>query len=50
MKIAYVHDWLVFPGGAEKVFFDIIKTTQKKPDIDKYPKQWQEFILDMKKK
>lgn len=25
MKIAYVHDWLVFFGGAEKVFFDIVQ-------------------------
>lgn len=24
MKIAYIHDWLIFPGGAEEVFFDII--------------------------
>ena len=24
MKIAFVHDWLVYPGGAEKVFFDLI--------------------------
>jgi hypothetical protein len=25
MKVAFVHDWLVYPGGAENVFFDIIK-------------------------
>ena len=24
MKIAFVHDWLVYPWGAEKVFFEII--------------------------
>jgi hypothetical protein len=32
MKIAYVHDWLVFPGGAEKVFFDIIDDVENKTD------------------
>ncbi len=24
MKIAYIHDWLIFPGGWEEVFFDIV--------------------------
>jgi len=50
MKIAYVHDWLVFPWGAEQVFFDIIKATSNKPKIEFYNKQWQEFIKDMGKK
>jgi len=47
MKIAFVHDWLVFPWWAEKVFFDIIKYTQNKKNINHLPNQWKEFIKDM---
>ena len=37
MKIAYVHDWLVYPWWAEKVFFDIVENRMKKVfDKNKY--------------
>lgn len=37
MKIAYVHDWLVYPWWAEKVFFDIVQGRMKKVfDKEKY--------------
>ena len=28
-KIAFVHDWLLFRGGAEQVFFDLVQQEQK---------------------
>ncbi len=49
MKIAYIHDWLVFPWWAEKVFFDLINFTQNKPNIEKLTSQRKEFITDMEK-
>ena len=49
MKIAYVHDWLVFPWWAEKVFFDIIKATKSKPNIENYDEQRKNFIKQMEK-
>ncbi len=37
MKIAYVHDWLVYPWWAENVFFDIVKGNMKEVfDKQKY--------------
>lgn len=46
MKVAYVHDWLIFPGWAEKVFFDMIEWKMKEVwNIQKFQRRyWKENI------
>ena len=43
MKIAFIHDWLVSPGWAEKVFFDIIQDVLTKNENSKIYQNLKQF-------
>jgi len=44
MKIAFVHDWLVYPWGAEKVFFDMVEEIVNSKETYYFNKPFRESL------